>query len=172
MMRRTAFLLPIALIFSVLALLLGNALPARALSAPAGAGLPAAALLRASPLEGGGIDLSALQPWADQLQLLLQPMAAGLPIALLVWLTVSALVWADLIKDDADAGKKKRRWALGSGIVFGIYASLAALSANALPAYMLPLILAVLDGIIRGIAAGIVAAFAYEAGSALLSRKP
>jgi hypothetical protein len=142
-------------------------------------GIPSSAALAASRGEGeppiasagsGGIDLSALQPYTQEAQQLLGVAAAGLPIAFLVWLTTNAVTWVGLIKADADDGKYKRRWALGSGICFGIYASLAALATNMTTITALPLILALLDGIIRGVAAGIVAAFVYEAGSALLAR--
>jgi len=145
-------------------LLLGNAQPARALSAPASA---PAAVATAQP---DGIDFSGLQPYWDQLQLLGQPLAAGLAPALLVWLTVNAAVWANLIANDDAQGTKKRRLALGSGIVFGLYATLHALAAAGLPIGVLPVTLALLDGIIRGFASGIVAALAYEFGSALLSK--
>jgi len=160
-----AYLFVLALLFGGI-FLLGNAQPALAQPVRAAAALPAAVVRP----EAGPIDLSGLQPYWDQVQQLLQPAAAGLAPALLVWLTVNALVWTGLIKEDDSAGKKKRTWALGSGILFGEYASLTALAATSLPIAVLPLILALLGGIIRGYAAGIVAAFVYEAGSALLAR--
>lgn len=143
---------------AILLLLLG--IPSRAaLAAPRGQGEPPAAVT---------LDLSGLQPYAAEIQDLAGVAVAGLPIALLVWLSTNAVVWVDLVKETNSTGK--RRWALGSGIVLGMYASLHALAANSTMIAIAPLILCILDGVIRGVFAGIVAAFAYEAGSALLNR--
>lgn len=153
------YLILMAGVFGLL-LILGNVHPALAQGVRDAAGQSVAAV---QP-DSGTVDLSWLDPWAAEGQQMLTLAVEGIPIGLFVLIWTSGAAFVGLAK----TGDQKRRWAVGSGMLFGLLASLSALAPDA-AITTIALIVLIAGAIVRGLTAGILAALVYELISAKLS---
>ncbi len=142
----------------------------RFLLSPPGAA-PAAALLEPQPPP----DLSELAGLMDTAAIVADLLTAnigGIPVFLIVLLVVLAAEFGGLTEAKQDPAREqmnKQRLALGTGISFGLLASVLIISPDpALVGWQLAA--AVITGVVRGLLAGILAALTYETGRALLNR--
>jgi hypothetical protein len=176
-MRKTFYAL-LALLIALLFLAVPAFTVAAASAAPAGLSpgpAPAAAFaLLADPQPP--VDLSDLDGLIDAGQVVVDLMTAnigGIPVFLIVLLVVMASEFVGLADAEGDKARSqmlKQRLAMGTGIAFGLLASVLAIAPD--PALIgWQLAVALITGVVRGLLAGIVAALTYEVGRALIFRK-
>jgi hypothetical protein len=156
------YLVVLAAVFG-LAFLLGNAQPALAQAEPARAGQGLTIVQPDDPPPS--TDLTWLDPYLVEAQQLLAPAIAGIPITLFVLIWTSGASFVGL----AITQLQKQRWAIGTGLAFGLLASLSSIpDTNALST--IATITLIAGAVVRGLTAGILAALLYEGGRGLLSR--
>jgi hypothetical protein len=156
------YLVVMAALFG-LTFLLGNTQPALAQAAPARVGQEAVTPI--APADVPPPDLSWLSDYAAEAQQLLAPALAGAPIALLVLIWTSGASFVGL----AVTQIQKQRWAIGTGLAFGLLASMSSLPDTTTLSTM-TMITLIAGAVVRGLTAGILAALLYESGRGLLNR--